>query len=110
MNGKAVEVPQEEEEFVNEDKYTTVTLEPMDDRGRVAAGDSDGDGGIVAKKTYDESRETRTPKKKIWSKDGNGVAKKKKRAFRYESKGERAATRHKQKSKSHAAKLRRTGT
>lgn len=104
----APEVPQEEEEYVDEDKFTTVTVEPMDDLGNIAKDDSDDDVETATAQIDGDTGNSKPRKKKPWGKDGKGVAKKK-RAFRYESKGERAATRQKQKSKSHAAKVRRTG-
>jgi ribosomal RNA-processing protein 17 len=101
-----VEAPQQEEEdFVDEDKFTTVTVEPMDDFHEAVNGAEDDDGGVDKRHGNGDAPVVRT---KVTSKGGDGQ-KKKKRKFRYESKAERAATRHKQKSKNHAAKVRRKG-
>ena len=102
------EIPQEEGEFVDEDKYTTVTVEPMGELGGDTAADSDEDKTAAVAKMDSDRGEAKPAKRKPWSKDGKPAAKKK-RSFRYESKFERQATRQKQKSKNHAAKLRRTG-
>lgn len=99
----APEVAQDEE-YVDEDKYTTVTVEAMGDSEESETGSKQ-----TAAKPGTEmmNGNTRDPKKRIWSKENQTKAKKKK--FRYESKAERSATRQKQKSKNHAAKLRREG-
>ncbi|KAK5173488.1 uncharacterized protein LTR77_002169 [Saxophila tyrrhenica] len=94
-----------EEEFVDEDKYTTVTVEPMGEDG--ATVEDNGEGDKAVKKDY-RNAEKKGTKKRPWSKDGK-AAPKKKHKFRYESKAERQATRQKQKSKNHAAKQRRMG-
>jgi ribosomal RNA-processing protein 17 len=95
----------QDEEYVDEDKYTTVTVEAMGD----PSDDSDHDS--VPKTTTKEDEKangaTEAPKKRIWNKENK--AKPKKRKFRYESKAERQVTRQKQKSKNHAAKVRRKG-
>ncbi|TKA60100.1 hypothetical protein B0A49_08100 [Cryomyces minteri] len=104
-----------EDEYVDEDRYTTVTVETMDvsreslqkpeeeERGGEIPGVADG----VAKPSAVNGR---TTKKRIWTKDKPADAKQKpkKKKFRYESKAERKTTRQKQKSKgSAAAKIRR---
>ena len=97
----------EDEEYVDEDKYTTVTVEAMDgeDEGAVEDGD---EFAVKATGPVPGGAEAKAgAKKRIWKKDGQAKAKKKK--FRYESKAERQATRQKQKSKNHKAKLRREG-
>jgi len=99
-----------DEEYVDEDKYTTVTVEAMegsdvDEGSNRPPGDkpqgekAEGDAAVLMKK------------KRIWSKDPSNPAKRKekKRKFRYESKAERQATRQKQKVKSRAARVRREG-
>ena len=100
----APEVAQNEE-YVDENKFTTVTVQAMD--GSDEESENDGvptEGGAEVKRQVIED----TPKKRIRPKDPNKLKQKKKK-FRYESKAERQATRQKQKSKNHAAKLRRTG-
>lgn len=103
------EVLPEDEEYVDEDKYTTVTVEAMEDNADREINEEDDD-QADAKPTEainGNSKAREAAKKRIWNKDGQTKAKKKK--FRYESKAERQATRQKQKSKNHKAKLRRTG-
>lgn len=93
-------------EYADEDKYTTVTVEPMRS-GNEEAEDDDDTGGKADKTTTEDP----TNKKRIWTKDKPKTTKaptKKKQKFRYESKAERKATRVKQKSKNQkAAKARR---
>lgn len=101
----AVPVVAEDEEFVDEDKYTTVTVEAMGEP--VAESEEDDASGNTGKEVQ-TADQTKPSKKRQRSKDAD-KPKAKKKKFRYESKAERQATRHKQKSKSHAAKLRRTG-
>lgn len=99
----------DDEEYVDEDKYTTVTVEAMENGPESADDDEDRD-FIEAKALEDvngDAKAKAVAKKRIWSKDGQAKPKKKK--FRYESKAERQATRQKQKTKNHKAKLRRTG-
>lgn len=96
----------DDEEFVDEDKYTTVTVEAIGEPGEESEEDL---------KPPNAEREARMAnggiraavKKRIPSKDNQPRAKKKK--FRYESKAERSATRQKQKSKNRAAMIRRKG-
>lgn len=99
-----VEVLPDDEEFVDEDKYTTVTVEAMDGEDSKQQG---GDGEEFAVKAAEPVKAKSVAKKPARSKDDKTKPKKKK--FRYESKAERSATRAKQKSKNHKAKLRRTG-
>ena len=97
-------VPQDEE-FVDEDKYTSVTVEAMGERSEESEDDSGPvDAGREAKVA---NGYTKAPKKRIRTKENKPKAKKKK--FRYESKAERSATRQKQKSKNRAAAIRRKG-
>lgn len=98
-----------DEEFVDEDKYTTVTVEAMDGEGDDAVGEDDDEEGVAVKTAASIAEgKPKVAKKRVSSKDGQAKAKKKKK-FRYESKAERKSTREKQKSKNHKAKLRRTG-
>lgn len=93
----------QDEEFVDEDKFTTVTVEAM---GDPREGSDESDPEPKAKEAVTNG-EAKAPKKET----GNRASKpkQKKRKFRYESKAERQVTRQKQKSKNHAAKLRRKG-
>jgi len=95
----------QDEEYVDEDKYTTVTVEAMKDPRDESEDDAE------PKKTGGNQRTanggSKGPKKRIWGKESKAKTKKKK--FRYESKAERSITKQKQKSKNHAAMIRRKG-
>ena len=93
------------DEYVDEDKYTTVTIEAMDDPQDVH---DDGDKAGPMKETADgaeqkEGDEQRKGKREWTKNKPAGIKKKKKPKFRYESKAERKAGRQKQKSKNSAA-------
>ena len=92
----------QDEEFVDEDKYTTVTVEAMGDLRDEGANDAEAES-----KAKEVVKNGQAPKNRTEKKDGK--PKSKKRTFRYESKAERQVTRQKQKSKNHAAKMRRKG-
>lgn len=105
-----VEVLPDDEEYVDEDKYTTVTVEPMGEPGDEEE-DKDGKTAESKAASVATSKPDDKPakKKRPWAKDGDSKKVKKKK-FRYESKAERAVTRQKQKSKNHkAASARRNG-
>lgn len=103
-----------EDEYVDEDKYTTVTVEAVDiDREGIHTGETaeekaeDAGGGEKDKAATDAPSEA---KKRIWTKEKpkTGKPKKKKQKFRYESKAERKFTRSKQQLKNREqAKARR---
>ena len=107
-----------EDEYIDEDRYTTVTVEAVDiDREGIHTGETadakseDGGGdGEKGKAPADGAGET---KKRIWTKErpkGLSKPKKKKQKFRYESKAERKFTRSKQSEKNREqAKARRDG-
>lgn len=98
--------PNEDAEYVDEDKYTTVTVEAMDTLGEES---EDNAATREASKADDDANGV--IKKRARSKDPSKIQpKKKKLKFRYESKAERQATRQKQKTKSRAAKARRKGS
>ena len=88
---KAVEVLDHEEEYVDEDRYTTVTVEAVnvskEGLQKVADDDSDPEKEVEYAKP---AAKEETGKKK-WPK------KERKKKFRYESKAERKVTRGKQK-------------
>ena len=95
------ELVKEDEEFVDEEKYTTVTVEAMG-----AGADSEDDADVRPQTEGDKengSSDAVAKKKRLWSKDKS--AKPKKRKFRYESKAERQETRRKQKVNSKAARI-----
>ncbi|MCJ1431999.1 hypothetical protein MMC27_001355 [Xylographa pallens] len=98
-----------EAEYEDEDRHTTVTIEAVNitkeglqkavtDR---SSEDEIEDGLNVAKgNAIDEPAEKGTPikSKRVWTKERPGGPKKKKKKFRYESKADRKATRHKERS------------
>ena len=95
----------QDEEYVDEDKYTTVTVEAMKDPRDASEDDAEPKkaGGY---QTAANGR-SKIPKKRTWNKEDKAKSKKKK--FRYESKAERSIAKQKQKSKNHAAMIRRKG-
>ena len=100
------------DEYVDEDKYTTVTIQEMGDPEQWD--DSDGEKKAAAVKaaarTENGENGPGLKKKRVWTKErpANTKPKKKKKKFTYESKAERQKTRSKQKAKnSEAAKKRR---
>ncbi|KAF7192640.1 Ribosomal RNA-processing protein 17 [Pseudocercospora fuligena] len=97
--GAAEEVLPSDEEYVDEDKYTTVTVEPM---GESDAEDDQEEAEEVPAPAVTKP-EPPTKKKRPWQKDGDDKKKVKKKKFRYESKAERAVTRKKQKSRNSKA-------
>ncbi|EMC91288.1 hypothetical protein BAUCODRAFT_57460, partial [Baudoinia panamericana UAMH 10762] len=101
------DVAQEDEEYVDEDKYTTVTVEPMNNFNDEEDEDRDAAKEYAQLPPEDPNRSAK--KKRVWAKDrpADGKARPKKHKFRYESKAERQETRRKQKVKrSKAAKAR----
>lgn len=125
VEGSKTEVPKHEDEYVDEEKYTTVTIEPMDASDAEEDDEDDNDSDGVSK---DETKADGKPKvrptvkevkmpdgtvkeKRIWTKEkptGPKQKKKKVKKFRYESKVERKATRSKQRARNNdAAKTRR---
>ncbi|GAB7349506.1 hypothetical protein MBLNU459_g0214t1 [Dothideomycetes sp. NU459] len=97
------------DEYVDEDKFTTVTIEAMDDAkafvdGTPSDADVERERARVAEKIrlQKEADEAKRKKQSRWKKD-DGTLKQKKKKFRYESKGERQQTRRKQSAKNSAA-------
>lgn len=88
---KAVEVLDHEEEYVDEDRYTTVTVEAVDvsKDGLLKVVDEESDDR--KEEEYAKPVEKEEMGKKKWPK------KERKKKFRYESKAERKVTRGKQK-------------
>lgn len=104
--GETDDVGGQEDEYVDEDKYTTVTVEAMGD----GAEESEAEDPVPAVAKVEGDTDPAKVKKRIWSKNkpADGKPKSKKRQFRYESKAERKETRNKQKAKnSKAASARR---
>ena len=115
-----VEVPEvdHEEDYIDEDRHTTVTIEAVDvskdGLHKVAIEKEDDDESDEIKEDGKSSgnagREGQKARngKRVWTKERPGGPKKKKKKFRYESKAERKVTRHKERSGSRAkAKARR---
>ncbi|KAF2084241.1 hypothetical protein K490DRAFT_76026 [Saccharata proteae CBS 121410] len=99
-----------EDEYIDEDKYTTVTVESVDigrdGFSRPSENDEDSEGGEAENKRgkdgekEDAVAKTEGGKKRLWTKEKpKGEAKKKKPKFRYESKAERRVTKSKQREK-----------
>ncbi|KAJ5634129.1 hypothetical protein N7528_001971 [Penicillium herquei] len=102
-----------EAEYIDEDKYTTVTVEEMDAsreglRKAVQQDDTEDEEEESKEKPSAETEEAeKKPAKKVW-KRATDKPKKKKKQFRYESKHDRKLTQAKQRlSKSKKAKARR---
>ncbi|KAJ5096917.1 hypothetical protein N7456_007638 [Penicillium angulare] len=98
-----------EAEYIDEDKYTTVTVEEMDTSReglrKSAQGEDTEDEEETKKKPAETTEPEKKPAKKSWKSD---KPKKKKKQFRYESKTDRKLTAAKQRaSKSKKAKARR---
>jgi ribosomal RNA-processing protein 17 len=87
--GAVDDVDGQEDEYVDEDKYTTVTVEAM------TGSDDEADKKPYKPKPEDDPTAFAKPKKRPTTKEGK--LKQKKRNFRYESKAERKTTRDKQK-------------
>lgn len=89
-----------EEEFIDEDLYTTVTVEAVDiskdGLHKVAQEEQEGDD--ESNKPTAGRPSTRPGAKRIWTKEPPNRPKKKKKPFRYESKAERKVTRFKERS------------
>lgn len=93
---QVVEAVDHEEEYIDEDRYTTVTVEAVDisKEGLTKVGEEDSDEEAPGADTKPVENEALG--KKVWPK------KPKKKKFRYESKAERKVTRGKQKAGSKA--------
>ncbi|PGH27869.1 hypothetical protein AJ80_00419 [Polytolypa hystricis UAMH7299] len=99
-----------EAEYIDEDKYTTVTVEELDPSKegirRAIAGDDGSEGGDKEGEKGEEGEgkpeeganddASEKGKKRVWTKEKPAQPKKKKKKFRYESKEERKITRHKE--------------
>lgn len=89
-----------EEEFIDEDLYTTVTVEAVDISKdgfhKVAQEEQEGDD--ESNKATAGRSSTRPGAKRIWTKERPNGPKKKKKPFRYESKADRKVTRFKERS------------
>jgi len=99
------EVLDHEEEYVDEDRFTTVTVEGVDvtKEGLKKTAEESEEEDAAEKEKYKEAESTTEKGKKIWPK------KEKKKKFRYESKTERKMARAKQKSGNKAKASARRG-
>lgn len=88
------------EEFIDEDLYTSVTIEAVDiskdGLHKVAQEEQEGDD--ESSKPTAGRPSTQPGTKRIWTKERPNGPKKKKKPFRYESKAERKVTRFKERS------------
>ncbi|KAI9728990.1 MAG: hypothetical protein M1828_000075 [Chrysothrix sp. TS-e1954] len=109
VNGVVAQDPRREDEYVDEEKYTTVTIKPMDESGSEDenASRSSSEGESHAKE-QDQGVSTAT-KKRVWTKERPAKDKpnKKRKKFRYETKAERKVTRAHEKKNSAASRARR---
>ncbi|KAF2499196.1 hypothetical protein BU16DRAFT_578812 [Lophium mytilinum] len=108
--GIAEELPppiDREEEYIDEDKYTSVTVESVD-ISKSGFSKPEEEGGT--QEVGDAASKDAESKKRVWTKDNPHKDKPKKRKvkFRYETKSERKVTRFKERSKNRSqAKARR---
>lgn len=113
-----------EDEYMDEDRFTTVTVEAVDvskDGLQKAIGDEGSENRGLDTERPDKDPQRRTSlqgsagsgkEKRIWTREPPSGPKKRKRKFRYESKAERKATRFKERSGNKAksrARKERTG-
>lgn len=101
------------DEYVDEDKYTTVTIKEMGDADEWNASE-DEDAKVTTTVTDGVEKNedgTEVKKKRVWTKERpkNNKPKKKKPKFKYETKAERQKTRTKQKEKNAAFAKKRRG-
>jgi ribosomal RNA-processing protein 17 len=97
-----------EAEYVDEDKYTTVTVEELDPskEGLLQSDDDSSDERKTERPASTEDAKSAKPQKT--KKQSDNQLKKKKKKFRYESKDERKVTRMKERKSNHKkAKARR---
>lgn len=99
------DVPASEQEYMDEDKFTTVTIEPMTND------DDDGFSSNQVESTAQSQNDAidgLKPQKRLWTKKRPDTKKTKKKKFRYETKSERKATKLYQRAKNaKAAQTRR---
>ncbi|KAB8337104.1 hypothetical protein FH972_021408 [Carpinus fangiana] len=102
---------EDEVEYIDEDKFTTVTVRPLEG----SDGEDDGGGGGAEAAQNGHQDEAKTGKKRVWTHDKpKGIdkkktLKKKKKAFRYEAPAERKAARGKQAKRNSEAARERKG-
>ena len=107
-----------EAEYVDEDRFTTITVQAMDvskegiykaEQARERGSDEDKDKDNLARRDEEDIRKSKRRGRKQWSPTKTLCSpRKKRRKFRYESKAERKVARMKEKSKnSKKAKARR---
>lgn len=96
----------QEAEYMDEDRLTTVTIEAVEatkeglQKVVKTGSDDEAEGGVVLSVKAIAARSDGVSKpKRVWTKDRpDGLLKKKKKKFRYESKAERKITRYKERS------------
>lgn len=109
-----IEAPPEvdhEAEYIDEDKYTTVTVETIDvsKEGLYKAEKPDGEQEEDQRKAEKAEQEAAKPGKRVWTKEKPSKPKPKKKKFRYETKTERKAQRTKLKAGKMKMKAKREG-
>ncbi|KAK2751908.1 hypothetical protein FQN55_008650 [Onygenales sp. PD_40] len=95
-----------EAEYIDEDKYTTVTVEELDPskeglrkaHNGEGEGEGEGEGDEAEVQEEKKKEEGSKPKKRPWAKNNTDKPKKKKKKFRYENKAERRVTKLKERS------------
>ena len=99
-----------EAEYIDEDRYTTVTVEAVDiskdgfHKSNIESEEEDevasglGKDAAAAKDSTDKEDNKTQKGKRVWTKERPNGPKKRKKKFKYESKAERKVTRHKEKS------------
>ncbi len=95
---KAAIVVDHEEEFIDEDRYTTVTIEAVDISKDGLHKVLQEAGGAGDGSNLPAPCRVATGVKRVWTKERPGGPKKKKKKFKYESRAERKVTRYKERS------------
>ena len=99
-----------EDEYMDEDKFTTVTVEAvdvskhglekatLDEDGESMVSDTQKPHAEHQQATFSQGRTGSENGKRVWTKEPPNGPRKRKKKFRYESKAERKATRYKERS------------
>lgn len=102
-----------EDEYVDEDRYTTVTVAPLDEKDRDFGSDIEGESGDRLKQSEGKESaaviESKGGVERMKERSQSTKPKKKRRPFRYESKTDRKQNRVREKAKKSKAADRRRG-
>lgn len=91
-----------EAEYIDEDKYTTVTVEEMDpSKQGILQGDDDSSDGQPTERPEPSGEDVKSKEQSKKKKQPDDKFKKKKKKFRYETKEERKVTRMKERMSNH---------